>query len=41
MYDEPLYIEHNNILTDDEIGMLKIIEMQGIFVFKEFNDKWG
>jgi hypothetical protein len=40
MYDEPLYLEHNNMLTDDEIGMLKIIEMQGIIVFKEFNDKW-
>ena len=38
MYDEPLCIEHNEPLTDDEIQTLKEIEHHGLRELKEFNE---
>lgn len=35
MYDEPLFMEHNAILTNEEIQILKVLEAQGIQKNKE------
>ncbi len=37
MYNEPLYIEHNNMFSKDEINTLRAIEFQGIQKFRQFN----
>lgn len=38
MYDEPLFLEHNEKLTNHEIYLLKELEHQGIDENKKFND---
>lgn len=37
MYNEPLFLEHNEPLTNDEIQTLEVLENQGIQEFREIN----
>ncbi|MEA5015093.1 MAG: hypothetical protein VB099_11080 [Candidatus Limiplasma sp.] len=38
MYDEPLFLEHNESCTNDEIQILKELEHQGILKKRKFNE---